>query len=72
MDIKDKAVKAFEDTKDALNETMHKSAAEAERAKRDVAGDELTPGETAGSMFNEAKNETQAQIDRTKRELRND
>jgi len=47
--------------KDALNEAGHRANAEGEKAKRDLAGDQMTSGEKVGSMFRQA----------TKRDVRN-
>jgi hypothetical protein len=62
--------KEAEDVKDAISEMGHKAAAEGEVVKRDVAGDEMTLGEKAGSVFNQGKESTLAGIDATKRDLR--
>jgi hypothetical protein len=60
----------IDDVKDRVHESQHRSAAEGERGKRELLGDELTPGEKAGSVANEAKHRAQAEIDAMKRELR--
>jgi hypothetical protein len=70
MGLKDDVANAVENTKDLLNEKRHDAAAGAEQAKRDIAGEELTPDEVAGSKLNQAKNEIQAGVDRAKREIR--
>ena len=70
MGLKDDTTKAVENTKDRLSEGGHDAVANAEQAKRDLVGDELTPGEVAGSKLNQAKNEIQAGVDRAKREIR--
>jgi hypothetical protein len=72
MGLKDDISKAAEDTKDLLSEGGHRAVAGAEQAKRDIAGDELTPAESAGSRLNQAKNEIQAGTDRAKREIRDE
>ena len=59
-----------DDARDRVHENKHRSEAEPERLRRDVAGDVMKPGEKAGSMANEAKNRAQAEIDAMKRELR--
>lgn len=69
--VVDKAKDAAENVKDAVSEATHRSAAEAEQKKRDVAGDQMTPGEQAGSMLNQAKNTVQGDVDATKRDIRN-
>ncbi len=61
---------SIDDVKDRLHEAQHRSAAEGERGRREVLGDELTPVEKAGSVVDEAKNRAQAEIDAMKRELR--
>jgi hypothetical protein len=70
----DKAADAIKKTvsnvTDAIHEQKHRSDADAERARRDLLGDELTPGEKAGSVANEAVDRTQAEIDAAKRKIR--
>jgi len=70
----DKAIDAIEKTakniKDAITEAGHRSAAEGERAKRDLAGDEMTSSEKLGSMVNETKEDVLAEVDRAKRKIR--
>ena len=61
---------ARKDVVDAVNEAKHRSEAAAERSKRDVAGDEMSPGEYAESVITETVRGTQADIDRAKRDLR--
>jgi hypothetical protein len=53
-----------------LSESAHKSKAEAERTRREVAGDTLTPDEAIASVANEAKNNVQAGMDHAKVEAR--
>ena len=71
MSFKDSLEKTGRDIKDTANEAKHRVGAEAEQAKRVVAGDEMPVGEKAKSVVNEIKNRTQAELDRTKREIRN-
>lgn len=66
----DAVKKAAADVKDALTEAGHRSAAEGEQVKRDVAGDEMTGGEKLGSVVNQAKESTLADVDHLKREVR--
>lgn len=61
---------SVDDVKDRVHETEHRSAAEGERGRRDLLGDQLTPGEKAGSVVHEAKERAQAEVDAMKRELR--
>lgn len=73
-DIFDKAADTVkhvvDDARDATHEAQHRSVADVEKSKRETLGDELTPSEKAGSVLNEAKNRTQAEIDAAKRHLR--
>ncbi|MBC5811712.1 MAG: hypothetical protein GIW95_12785 [Candidatus Eremiobacteraeota bacterium] len=66
-EVKDK----LHDAKDTLSEVGHRGAADAEHAKREVAGDQMTVGENLGSMWNEGKNRVEAEVDVTKRDARN-
>lgn len=66
----DAVKKAAENAKDAISEAGHRTAAEGEEAKRDLAGDEMTPGEKLGSVVNQAKESTLADVDRVKRDVR--
>ena len=61
---------AVDDTKDAVHEAGHRTAADAEKTRRDALGKEMTPGEKVGSVANEIKNRTQAKVDEAKRKLR--
>jgi hypothetical protein len=61
---------AAADVKDAANEVKHRSEADAEKTKRDVAGDQLTPGEYAGSVVKESVSRTKAGVDQAKRNVR--
>ena len=70
MGIKDAIEKTVEDVKDALHESGHRSAAEGEHAKRELVGDEMTPGEHVKSVANEAKENVQAEYDAAKRNVR--
>jgi hypothetical protein len=74
-DTADKAKRAIHDTaenaKDTLNEVTHSGKAGAERARRDVAGDDMEPADYVRSVADEAKNKIQADISSTKRDLRN-
>ena len=62
--------RGIDKTKDAIHEAAHRGAAEGEKVRRDAAGDEMTMGEKARSVANEAKHRTQAEIDAAKRKLR--
>ena len=59
-----------EDVKDFVSEAAHRGAAEGEQAKRDAAGDTLTPGEQVGSVLNQGKENLEAGIDHAKRDVR--
>lgn len=60
-----------DNVRDGVNEAGHRTQADAEQQKRNLAGDEMTTGEKAKSMFNQGKNEVQAEYDKTKRDVRN-
>jgi hypothetical protein len=64
--------KAGENIKDAISEAGHRSAAEGEEAKRNVAGDVMSPADKAGSLLNETKESVLADVDKVKQDLRND
>lgn len=68
--VADAIKKTADDVRDGLHEAGHRSAAEGERAKRDALGNEMTPGEKAGSALNEAKQRVQAEIDASKQRIR--
>jgi vacuolar-type H+-ATPase subunit E/Vma4 len=70
MSLKDGLEKVGNDIKDAARETKHRVVADAEHGKRDLLGDEMTLGEKGKSIVNEAKNRGAAEIDKTKRDLR--
>jgi hypothetical protein len=58
------------DAKDWVSEAGHRGAAEGEQAKRDVAGDAMTPGEHIGSVLNQGKENLEAGVDHAKRDVR--
>ena len=60
-----------DNVRDGVSEAGHRSQANAEQEKRNLAGDEMTTGEKAKSMFNQGKNDVQAEYDKTKRDVRN-
>lgn len=70
MSIKDTIQNTVDSVKDAVSEASHKSTAEAERTRREVAGDAMTTSEKIGSVANEATNNVQAGIDHAKGEAR--
>ena len=72
MGIKDELKKTIDNVSDTFSEAGHRANADAERANRDVAGDVMTPGEKVGSIVNEGKESVLADVDRTKRDFRND
>jgi hypothetical protein len=71
MGLKDEFIKVVDNVRDAASEAGHRSAAEGEQAKRDVAGDQMTVGENAESMVNQAKHSVAAEVDGAKRDIRN-
>jgi hypothetical protein len=70
MSLQDEIKNAVGAVKDTVNEVLHKSTAEAEKTRREAAGDTMTPGEKLSSIANEAKNNVQAGVDHAKVEAR--
>ncbi len=71
MGLKEEFTKVVDNVRDAVHEAGHRSAAEGEQAKRDLAGDEMTPGENLASMANQAKHTVAAEVDSAKVDIRN-
>ena len=72
MGIKDELKKTIDNVADTFSEAGHRANADAEHANRDVAGDVMTPGEKLGSVATEGKEGILADVDRAKRDFRND
>jgi F0F1-type ATP synthase membrane subunit b/b' len=70
MGVKKQIDDTVANAKDGLDEARHRTAAAAEKTKRDVAGDAMTTSEKAGSVLKQAKESTQAEIDHAKRAVR--
>ncbi len=68
--VSDAVKGTVDDIKDSVRESQHRATAEMEKSKRETLGDQMTPGEKAGSALNEAKNRVQADYDKTKRDVR--
>lgn len=62
--------KTVKDVGDAIKEGVHRGTADAEHRTRTEQGDVMTPGEKAGSMAREVSEKTKAEIDKTKRNVR--
>ncbi|HTU81218.1 MAG TPA: hypothetical protein VMF61_03760 [Candidatus Acidoferrales bacterium] len=71
-DLKTNLDNTRKNVRDTVDEAMHRSAAEGERARRDIEGDAMTPGEKVTSVADEAKHRTEAGMDHAKRKLRGD
>ena len=69
-DIKREFEKGVANIKDAVNETGHRVNADAEHSERELNRDTMTTSEKAGSIFREGKEEVAAEIDKTKRQVR--
>jgi len=67
----DAVKKGAENVTDAASEAAHRSAAQGEQTKRDIAGDQMTTGEKIGSVFNQGKENVGAEVDSVKRDVRN-
>jgi len=70
MGLMDGIKKAVDNVSDSLSEAGHKTAADGEHAKRDVAGEAMTPGEKLKSAVNEGKENVLGGVDHAKRETR--
>jgi hypothetical protein len=70
MDIKKTVKDGIDNARDSVKEGLHRSAADAERARRELDGDKMTAGEKLKSVAGEVKERTQAEIDKAKREVR--
>jgi len=67
-----KAIKdTVDNTRDTVNETLHRSAADAEETHRHVDGNTMTTKDKAASVASEATHRISAEIDAAKREVRN-
>ncbi|HEV3157095.1 MAG TPA: hypothetical protein VGZ00_07065 [Candidatus Baltobacteraceae bacterium] len=64
--LKDAGEKIGDKVKDRASEAAHRVAAEGEKKKREIFGDNLTENEKAKSLLQEAKNNFQAKIDSAK------
>jgi len=71
MSLKEEVVKVIDNVKDAVSEATHKATAQGEQAKRDIAGDTMSPTEQIGSVLNQAKNTVQGEVDAAKQDARN-
>jgi len=71
MGLKETIIAAVDNITDKVNELGHNANADAESAKREVAGDAMTPGEHLGSAVNEGKERVLAGVDRAKVDARN-
>ncbi len=66
----DELKKAVDNAKDAAHEIEHRTKAGLEHAKRDIAGDTMTTGEKVKSFVHEDVEKTKADVDSTKRTIR--
>ena len=62
--------KAVKDTRDAVKETGHRTAAEMERMNRDSDPGTMTEGERMRSALNETRHNVEAEVDKGKRAVR--
>lgn len=68
--ITEEVKRGVQDVRDSAGEAMHHSAAEAEKARRETAGDTMTPGEKIASAADEAKERIKEGSDHAKRSIR--
>lgn len=69
-DMREKLTKVTKNVHDLIDETLHRSAADAEHARRTAAGDSMTVNEKIVSGVDEVKHLTEAELDAAKRKLR--
>ncbi|MDQ2817840.1 MAG: hypothetical protein M3T49_06465 [Candidatus Eremiobacteraeota bacterium] len=70
-DLKNDFNKAVDNVKDSVDQAKHKSQADGERAKRDVAGKDMTASEKVESTVKEGGHNLGADWDKTKKDVRN-
>lgn len=62
--------KTVNNIRDAIKEGVHRGNADVERENREEFGEDMTPGEKAGSMGREATENVKAGIDHAERKVR--
>jgi hypothetical protein len=70
MNIAKKVRDTVDNARDSMKETMHRSTADAEQARREATGGTMTPGDEIASVANEVKNRVEAVGHKVRRELR--
>jgi len=70
MGLRDDVKRGVDNTADAVDEAKHRAAAEAEKLRRETAGDVMTPGEKAKSAIDEAGHRVAAGVDHLKQDIR--
>jgi len=70
MDIAKTLKDTVSNLQDGVNETMHRSTADAEHARRETGGTTMTTGEKIASVANEGKNRVEASVAKVRREVR--
>jgi hypothetical protein len=69
-DVKHAVKDTIANVRDAERETTHRANADAERSRREFAGDTMTPREKIESGAGEVKERVQAEVDKGKRVIR--
>jgi hypothetical protein len=69
-EIQEHIVDRAKNVGDKISETLHRSSADAEHARRDAAGDTMTASEKIVSGANEIKHRTAAELDSAKQKAR--
>lgn len=69
---KDRVETLKDDVRDAADELKERAKAGGERAKRAVEGDQMPLGERIASNVKEKAHDVKADIDKSKREVRNE
>ncbi|HEY5341406.1 MAG TPA: hypothetical protein VIK27_10290 [Candidatus Aquilonibacter sp.] len=70
MTLKNEFDKTVNDVKDGVSESAHRTVADAEKARRETEGNEMTSSEKLESLANEGRHRTQGEIDHAKRAVR--
>lgn len=68
--MQEKLTKETRNVHNLVDETLHRSAADAEHARRTSAGDSMTANEKIVSGVDQVKHLTEAELDAAKRKLR--
>ncbi len=68
----DKIERTLKNTHDTIDQTLHESAAQAQRSRRESDGDEMTTKEKIVSHADELRHRVDAGVDEVKKKARGD